>query len=115
VQLASAAHPVGAVQVDNGDWAIGSMGNGWAHNFAGSIDEVAIYSSALSASQVAAHYAAGTAQPKLTITKVGSNVSISWPYGTLQAADFITGPWTNVPSATSPYVVPATGTKFYRF
>jgi hypothetical protein len=101
--------------VQDGDWAIGSTGNGWTNNYAGAVDEVAIYNYALSANQIASHYAAATVIPKMTINRSGSNVILSWPYGTLQEATSITGPWTPVLSATSPYVVPATGTKFYRF
>ncbi|MCX6928741.1 MAG: LamG domain-containing protein, partial [Verrucomicrobia bacterium] len=57
--VASAAGAVGALPVLEGDWAIGSTGNGWANNYAGGVDEVAIYGKALSAATVANHYNVG--------------------------------------------------------
>ena len=59
-QVASQADAVGAVAVPDGDWAIGSTGEGWADNFTGSIDEVAVYNKALTAAQAKAHYTAAT-------------------------------------------------------
>jgi hypothetical protein len=61
--VATNASAVGALPVNNADWAIGATGNGWSNNFAGSVDEVAIYSRALTPSQVQAHYIAGQAPP----------------------------------------------------
>ncbi len=115
--LAISPTALGALTVDNGDWAIGSTGNGWADPFNGLIDEVAIYNYALSTNQIQGHYNAGTVTPKITITKSGSNVILSWSYGTLYQADNITGPWTAVPgSPTSPLTVSAgAARKFYRF
>jgi len=118
VLVATQADAVGALAVDDADWAIGSTGNGWADPFAGEIDEVAIYGTALSASQVANHYKAGTLIPRLTIVRSGaSNITITWPYGTLYQADNVTGPWTPVPgNPTSPYTTSASAAKkFYRF
>ena len=68
VQLASQADAVGAVTVPDGCWAIGSTGLGWADNFTGSVDEVAIYGKALTAGQVKAHYDAATLVGSKTIT-----------------------------------------------
>ena len=116
--VATQASPVGALAVNDADWAVGSTGNGWADPFAGLVDEVAIYSYALSANQVSGHYKAGTLTPRLTIVPAaGGNVTISWPYGTLFQADEATGPWTAVPgNPTSPLTTSAGATrKFYRF
>jgi hypothetical protein len=106
-----------ALPVDNGDWAVGSTGNGWADAFSGTIDEVAIYGYALSTNQVKSHYNAGVAQPRLTITLSGNNVTITWPYGTLYQTDNLTGPWIPVPgNPSSPYTIAASVAKrFYRF
>lgn len=118
-QVASQAAPLGALAVDAGDWAIGSMGNGWANNFAGGIDEVAIYDKALTPAQVALHYMAGKiGMPGITITRSGaSSVTIAWPAGTtLQESTSVTGTFTDVSgSPVSPLTVPAIGTKFYRW
>ena len=116
--VATQASAVGALPVDIGDWAVGSTGNGWADAFNGTVDEVAIYNYALSASKIKGHYNAGVAVPRLTITRSGSNsVTITWPYGTLYQADNVTGPWTAVAGEpTSPYTVSAgAARRFYRF
>lgn len=118
VLVAAHADAVGALAVNDADWAIGSTGNGWADNFAGTVDEVGIYNYALSANQIAGHYKAGTVVPRLTITRAsGNNVTITWPYGTLYQADNVTGPWTPVVgNPTSPYTTSAGAAKrFYRF
>jgi hypothetical protein len=58
-----------------------------------------------------------TVQPlRLTISHVGDTVVLTWTGGgILQEAAVITGPWTDLPLATSPYVISSPkGTKFYR-
>jgi len=119
-QVASATAPVGAVTVSNGDWAIGCTGQGWANNYAGGIDEVAIYGTALTSTQVANHYSAATTATTAPITIVrsgSSEVTITWPAGTsLQESAAVNGTYTPVPgSPVSPLTIPATGTKFYRW
>lgn len=112
------AAAVGALPVNDGDWAIGATGNGWANNFAGSVDEVAIYNGALTPSQVQAHYTAGlSGGPSLTlaIDRPGGAVTITWTTGTLQESTLVTGTYTNLPTAISPYTPPpGPATKFYR-
>ena len=119
VQVASAPAAVGALTVNNADWSIGSTGNGWANNYAGLLDEIAIYNTALSPAKVAAHYLTGkSGTSAITITQVGSgNVTIAWPPGTtLQAAPAVTGTYTNVTgNPVSPLTLPASGTAFYRW
>jgi hypothetical protein len=116
VQVASAASALGALPVVNGDWAVGSTGNGWADPYAGSVDEVAIYNYALSASRIATHYSMGVLGPNpLTIIRSGANVTITWPAGTLQEATNVSGPYADSAGAPSPRTIPASGTrKFYR-
>ncbi len=118
VRVATSAAAVGALPVTGGDWAIGSTGNGWANNFAGDVDEVAIYDTALSDSRIATHYLMGKAgTTALTILKSGANVTIAWPSGTtLQQSTTLTGTYEDVPgSPSSPLTIPASGTKFYRW
>ncbi len=114
--VATNASPVGALPVVNGDWAIGSTGNGWANNYSGNVDEVAIYSTALSATRIAAHYSLGRlGSNPITITRSGGNVIITWSAGILQQANVVTGPYTDVAGAVSPYTPPSGSTqKFYR-
>ncbi len=115
--LATQASAVGALVVNDGDWAVGSTGNGWADAYAGGVDEVAIYGTALTAAQIQGHYAAGTQVPRISIAKSGGNLTLTWPYGKLFQADNVNGPWTLVPgNPTSPYTTSAgTSRKFYRF
>jgi hypothetical protein len=51
-----------------------------------------------------------------SIKRSGSNLVLEWAgSGSLQAADTITGPWTEVPNAKSPLTVAPSGAgKFYR-
>jgi hypothetical protein len=80
--------------------------------FAGKMDDVAVYNKALTAQQVQLHYLNTV---KLSVTKSGSNVVLSWPFGTLQAAPAVSGTYTNVTIATSPYTnAPSGSAKFYR-
>jgi hypothetical protein len=119
IQVASSVAAVGALPVLNGDWAVGSTGNGWANNYAGGVDEVAIYGHALTPSQVAAHYLTGKAgTAALTIINAGSgNVTVTWPSGTtLQDCGTVNGTYTDVsPQPSSPWTHAATGTRFYRW
>lgn len=51
----------------------------------------------------------------LTIKPSGNNVILNWNTGTLQSAGQLSGPYNNVPGATSPYTNTATGAQqFYR-
>ncbi len=80
--------------------------------YPGAIDDVAIYNKVLTADQIQSHY---KNQVKLTITKSGSNVVLSWPLGTLQAASAVTGTYTDVPGAVSPLTLTTSeAAKFYR-
>jgi len=118
LQVASAASAVGALPVDNADWAIGATAEGWADNFAGAVDEVAIYGKALTPQQIATHYVIGRAgTTTLSIAHSGANVTIAWPNGTtLQQSATVSGGYADVPGTpTSPLTIPATGTKYYRW
>jgi hypothetical protein len=80
--------------------------------FQGTIDDVAFYNKTLTAQQVQLHYLNTV---RLTITKSGNNVVLSWPFGTLQAAPAATGTYTNVTTASSPYTnAPGGSGTFYR-
>jgi hypothetical protein len=49
-------------------------------------------------------------------SRAGDKIILSWPFGTLQEADRVTGTYGNVPGATSPFMVllNAASQKFYR-
>ncbi|HSU53877.1 MAG TPA: LamG domain-containing protein, partial [Candidatus Dormibacteraeota bacterium] len=126
VLVASAADSsgVGSLMVLKGNWAIGARGR-WGHmdplslgldrQFTGKIDEPAIYNVTLTPAQVLAHYLVGQNGLNVNILRSGSNTLISWPAGTLQQADNVTGPYTDVATGGS-YSVSANAAakKFYR-
>jgi hypothetical protein len=102
------------------NWQIGSdnndNANSGARNFAGSIDEVVVFTRSLSLSEMNTLYSVGVnGQPvSLSIQRAGANVTLTWPRGTLLEADQVTGPW-STNNATSPYTLaPAGSGKFYR-
>lgn len=84
--------------------------------FGGVIDELAVFNRALTPTQILNLYQAGDMPAvRLTIERATPNVRLSWPQGTLQEALSVSGPWTNNPAASSPYVFPPAGLqKFYR-
>jgi hypothetical protein len=82
------------------------------NNFSGRVDEAAFYNRALSPVEVSSHY---LDRPRLLPGRSGGSISLTWPVGTLQQADDVTGTYTDVANATSPYTVPANAAKkFYR-
>jgi hypothetical protein len=110
----------GGVQMGTSPISIGSrqpdFRSTYTQNFAGSIDEVAIYNYALSAGQIQNHYLAGTNPVvRLYAQRSGPNVMLLWAPGTLQASPTVNGTYTDVPGATSPYLIaPAPARQFYR-
>lgn len=95
----------------------GMINLGWRSDndwkpFAGTIDDVAFYNKALTPDQIKTHYAATV---RLSLTRSGNDIVLSWPFGTLQQADQANGTYVDMPTATSPYTnSPAVGQKFYR-
>ena len=68
--------------------------------------------------QNAVHYMAGTVpgevRPTLSVTATETGIEMSYT-GTLQSSDSVSGGWTEVQGASSPYAVDATGQQqFYR-
>jgi len=102
------------------NWQIGSDNNDGLNdgqrNFAGSIDEVIVFTRSLSLAEMQTLYAVGVSGQvvSLTIQRSGANVIVTWPRGTLLEANQLTGPWTTN-TATSPYTTsPTSSMKFYR-
>jgi hypothetical protein len=89
-----------------------SHDNFWRRYF-GFLDDIQIYNRTLSPAEVVQ---SKTLPPAvfLTIQKVGANVQLTWPQGTLLEATAITGPYTTN-LAPSPYLFAPTGAaKFFR-
>ncbi|HVV74080.1 MAG TPA: LamG-like jellyroll fold domain-containing protein, partial [Verrucomicrobiae bacterium] len=103
----------------NGDPTLSSAGevlgqrtDGAFLGFSGAMDEVAFYNYALSPAQVRTHYTGSIALGFSRSTNAGV---LTWTTGTLQSAPTITGIFTDVPGATSPYTIPpGTSQAFYR-
>jgi hypothetical protein len=58
---------------------------------------------------------AGVAPVTLSMVKSGNNVVLTWPSGTLQQSTSLSGGFSNVNGATSPYTNSITGVQdFYR-
>jgi len=83
--------------------------------YVGGLAEMAVYNYALSAAQVASHYAAGTL-PSLTITPLANGqVVLTWNLGLLLEASSLTGPWTTNTAAVSPWTnTPSGARQFFR-
>lgn len=80
--------------------------------FDGVIDEVAFYNKPLTPAQISSHYQASV---RINIAKQGGNTVLSWPFGTLQEADHVLGPFRDISSAQSPFNITTSGSaKFYR-
>jgi hypothetical protein len=94
---------------------IGGDPNNANRTFNGSIDEVAIFPYAMSASQIQDLYS-GTVTPavSLSVQQIGGNVVLTWPQGTLLEANEVTGPY-STNNASSPYTnAPTAPRKFYQ-
>ena len=92
-------------------------GNG-NYFFEGDVDEPAIYNKALTHEQIILHYLAGTAAakpPRISIARQGAALAVTWSAGSLESAVSVSGPWTAVSNAASPYsVTPDPTARFYR-
>jgi glucose/arabinose dehydrogenase len=93
-------------------------------DLSGSIDELRVYAGVLTSNDVTTSFNAGpnaivapgsTPQIRISISLSGAQPILSWPIGTLEQADEVTGPWTELPTAISPYSPPAApAKKFFR-
>ncbi len=121
--LASVADPNkgtasgGALAFTGGDWRIGDS-TPYSGVFSGNIDDVGIYNSALSATQVAALFPSGTTAPTVTVTKnSNTQVTVSWNRSTnanVTAYNVyrttLTGQETGPPINATPIPKPSSGT-----
>jgi len=91
----------------------------------GEIDDLGVWRKALTPLEAASIFAAGningqsftgTYPTSITVEVLpGHQLRLSWPYGILQSATSVTGPYTAVSGATSPYTTSsATGAMYYR-
>jgi len=89
-------------------------------DFTGSIKELRIYQSVLDPMRIQANYQTGPNSilaPSMTVglTRAAANLTLTWPYGRLESAPKLNGPWTGVSGAISPFTTAdTTGQVFYR-
>jgi hypothetical protein len=99
-------------------WPFSEDGGGAGYNtMSGTWSDVAIFYQSLSASSITNLYLSGVGQAIYAAPDGLGNLTMNWnPAFTLQQADLVTGPWTDVGgSPTPPYSVPMTSSnKFYR-
>jgi hypothetical protein len=89
----------------------------------GAIDDLLVFKKVLTPLEAASIYMAGisnglsvvSAPFSLTSTRTGNTLTLTWDVGVLQQATNVTGPYTDVPGASSPLtVVPSGQGKYYR-
>jgi hypothetical protein len=86
------------------------------------IDDIGIWRRTLSSFEVVGIYLAATLAnssfidiaPIIAAGPGANQVTVTWPAGVLQSATSVSGPYTDVPGATSPHVVTPSGATFYR-
>jgi hypothetical protein len=87
------------------------------------LDDLGVWRRVLTPLEVAGMYVVGasnhvsfaTVPVRITLHLAGGQLQATWPAGLLQSADEVSGPYTDVPGATSPFAVTASGAqKFYR-
>ncbi|HWY29583.1 MAG TPA: LamG-like jellyroll fold domain-containing protein [Candidatus Acidoferrum sp.] len=102
---------------DNLDvWIGGSPDYGAARLLNAKIAHAAIFTEALTTTQVQDLYTGISAAPvNLVVTRSGLSVVLNWPAGILLQAPTLTGPWTTNSAAVSPYTVTAaSGNQFFK-
>jgi len=85
--------------------------------FNGMLDEVAVFNYALTLAQIQQLYDNGHQLPQVQIgmQPIGGNVNLNWPQGTLLQSTNVSGPWSAVADAASPFAVtPTNATGFFR-
>jgi hypothetical protein len=76
------------------------------------MSDVAVFYSSLSPSAITNLYGSAVGQA-ISFSNTSANLVLSWPLGGLQSATVVTGVYTNVVGAVSPFNAPKTGTQRY--
>jgi hypothetical protein len=101
---------------------IGYTTDSYFRDYNGLLDDVRYYSTILSASQIAAIHSSGALENTSALqlqfnftTAPGLGITLTWleSSAVLQSAPTVSGPWTDVPGATSPQVIFPTATQQY--
>ena len=97
--------------IGTGNFVIGQRFDNGFGPFSGVVDDVAVYNKALTSQQIQNHLLNTT---HLNIATTGNKTVVTWPVGTLQVSTNLTGTYTNVIGAVSPFTNSTVGTLFYR-
>jgi len=111
-----ASNTVGVPAGDNLDvWIGGSPDYGSQRLLSGCMAHAAIFSKALSASQISALYQARTNPPNVTLNLApagAGSLTLTWSQGTLLQATNLAGPW-STNTASAPYTVAPTNSRMF--
>ena len=102
--------PAGRLALGRTDYSWAQYNNSWAgHN--AQFSDAAVFNKALTPSAITNLFLAGVGVQIVGTYDGYGSLNLNWlPGGTLQEADVITGPYTDVPNATPPYYVPVSTT-----
>jgi hypothetical protein len=83
--------------------------------FNGVMDEVAVFNYALSSAQIQQLYDNGhqLQQAQVGMQIAGTGLNLNWPQGTLLQSTNLTGPWSAITNAASPFAVTPTNAAGY--
>ena len=101
--LEASASVSGSLYYPGGGLGLGRNYNRPANNFSGSVKGAAIYSTALSATQISAHYSAGPPVPVFSITQVTSPTTQAGSSSLQPASAFTLSAWVNSPATVTNY------------
>jgi hypothetical protein len=88
-----------------------------ARAFNGVLDEVAVFNDALTSAQIQQLYDNGYQLPlaQVGLQPAGAGLNLNWAQGTLLQSTNLSGPWSAVTNAASPFVVtPTNAAEFFR-
>ena len=101
--LESSAAASGSLYYPGGGLGLGRNYNRPANNFSGNVQGAAVYSAALTAAQISAHYAAGPPAPVFERSQVPSPTTVAGSSTLQPASAFTVATWFNAPATLANY------------
>jgi hypothetical protein len=105
------------IQAFAGSGTIGTDTSSTARVFNGVLDEVAVFNYGLTSAQIQQLYDNGQQLPQVQLGTqlIGGNMNLNWPQGTLLQSTNLSGPWSAISNALSPFAVtPTNAAGFFR-
>ena len=100
----------GDTNVAGSDEVLGQGSDGAYNGANAGLDDVAFYNYALTPAQIQSHYLNRTS---LAVSQANRETILTWPVGVLLGTSNLAQPFLPVSGATSPYIVPMTGSQFF--